>query len=191
MTALAPYAAVMTAVIAAYLAFRHQQRLKAFELFYGRRTEVIRDIEAELSRVHTDLETCQPDSRMRVADYHFRYFNRGMVLHQKVAGANFGEMTTLMGSTYYALLMEPLSQPESFDLSDWLERMANTLAALYGITHNALSYEMEMLTLPWHRKVQARFRRAQRVRKMKRGNRQRSGKLPDPTAPNQPTAPGG
>lgn len=191
MVSIAPYLALITAVIAGYLAFRHQQRLKAFELFYGRRSAVLEDIETELEKVHELQEALATGSDAKVREFEFRAFHNGLVLHHKVRGANFGEVANTMGATYYALLTEALSRKDSYDPTDWLARMANTLAALHGFAHSALSYEIEMLTLPWYRRLGAWVRRTREVRKERRPDPTRVRTRVDRPAPNHAPAPDG
>ena len=137
---------ILTAILTAYVAFRHQQRLKAFELFYARRNEVIKDIEAAINTI-VNVQTDHADDRPRNT-FNARCFRDGLVLHHKIKGANFGVVADAMGSTYYFILEEMLHQgfKKESDWNNWLDRQLNCLSLLHGLAHRQMSKEMSFLT---------------------------------------------
>jgi hypothetical protein len=138
--------AILTAILTAYIAFLHQQRLKAFELFYGRRNDVIKDIEIAINRlfeVQTKLRKNEP-----YCEFKDRAFLDGLVLHHKIQGANFGKTANLLGRTYFSIIQEPIKAGsiKREDIDSWLERQLTCLSAIHGFAHNELSREMRFLT---------------------------------------------
>ncbi len=50
---IASYLTLITAIIAAFMTFRYQHRLKAFELFLARREAVLKDIEVLIDKLYS------------------------------------------------------------------------------------------------------------------------------------------
>jgi len=159
MNSIIPYLTVITTVLAAYFAFRHQQRLKAFELFYSRRATVLTDIEVQLDKLFSVQSQREQEKDDALAGYQLRFFHDGLVLYHKVKGANFGKTVGILADSYFTIIQEPLNKGYKIDWDSWLGRNRNILSVLYGAAHSSLSYEIEMLTLPFPQRC---FRSGQR-----------------------------
>lgn len=143
------YLTVITAIIAAYLTYRNQLRLKSFELLYERRVLVLKDIESflnDLYRVQTDLGANMESENIQ--KYLNEYFHEGLILMHKVQGANFGELVDKLIGTFWSVLIEPVSKGGSInqsELKSWISRTINGLSAVYGLSHRQLTNELERM----------------------------------------------
>ncbi|MFO1459338.1 MAG: hypothetical protein U1G08_07995 [Verrucomicrobiota bacterium] len=143
-----PYLTAITGIILAYLAFRHQQRLKAFELFYSRRAAVLTDIEAQLEKLFAIQKRLTEGKDDELADCQNRFFHDGLVLYHKIRGANFGDTAEILADSYFSLIQESLGKGSALGVESWLHRSSNILSMLYGVAHSYLSYQIEILTMP-------------------------------------------
>jgi hypothetical protein len=144
---LAPYLAIVTAVIAAYMTFRNQQRLKAFELLYVRREAVFKDLEAQLARIHALQSAFRKRSTDAEPVDNYQLFFEGQLIVQKVKGARFGAAADQLADSYQTILDELFRDPDNLDLMDWLDRCRNALSILYGASHRDMSHAIESLTV--------------------------------------------
>ena len=162
-------ATVVTAIAgiaAALLAFRHQQRIRAFELFLARRESVLSRVEQELSHLHLVLtESAGEEGQAAFDAIAYSAFRDGLVLFHRMKGCNFGETTDALADTYFSVLSESLDQgPVAVD---WLRRLVSCLSAWHALAHRSLSEELDALrfmVIPaflrnsWRRRAAARRR---------------------------------
>lgn len=143
---LGPYLAIITAIVAAYLTYRSQLRLKTFELLFERRESILTDVEEFLATLYglkLDLE--EKNKSERIDKYTREYFHNGLILYHKVKGASFGGASEEMAETFWTIIQEPLFD-ETMSLSDfehWISRTTNVLSALYGVSHRQFTSDLE------------------------------------------------
>jgi hypothetical protein len=150
---LAPYITLIAGILVAYLTFRNQLRLKSFELLLKRREEILNDIEKEielLQLIKVELKT--QDERPHLDRFLSDYFHNGLILFHKMKGANFGGVSKHLIATYWSISNELITKNNmtESEIRDYVQRMLNTLSAIYGFAHSKVNAEIEMITLPWY-----------------------------------------
>ncbi|UXD86336.1 hypothetical protein [Thalassolituus hydrocarboniclasticus] len=159
---IAPYLAIITAIVAAYFTYRNQQRLKSFEILYDRKTSVLADMEAYLKNLHLLRSEIEKDELSDVLEKYLReHFHEGLVLYHKVKGANFGGISEVMAETFWSIVKETSTKGAMTkeDAKEWIHRTTNALSALYGFSHSQLTKDLEEMAFSYT----ARF-----IRKRKR-----------------------
>ncbi len=140
------YMAIVTAIIAAYFTYRNQLRLRAFELFLNRRYEALNDIEYYIKRLYAIKEELKSkEENQETQKYMIEYSHEGLMLYHKLKGCNFGWPEDPFIETFYAIVNEPIRNPDNIDKLDWISRTLNTLSALHGFAHRRINSEMEDL----------------------------------------------
>lgn len=146
---IAPYLAVITAIIAAYYAYRNQLRLKSFELLHERRQEVLRDMEGFLKFLYEVASEKNKNKSSEITEkYKNEYFHQGLILFHKVKGANFGELSENLAQTFFSIIQEPSLKEGVFseeEFYSWIYRTRNTVSAMYGFSHSIISQELEAM----------------------------------------------
>lgn len=142
------FVTLLVAILTIYSGFRNQQRLKAFELSYARRNEVLKDIEAALNTLFEILASADDERAKLIHKFGVRSWQDGLVLYHKIQGGNFGRPAELSADTYYAVLTECLKEDISppDKLNSWIVRQTNTLGATHGFAHAEMSREVRVLT---------------------------------------------
>ncbi len=141
------YIAIVTAIIAAFLTYRNQMRLKAFELFLNRRESVLSDIEKFIEKLFIIQNELHSNSDTLIFNkYKKEFFYEGLILYHKVKGANLGGPVDRFIETFWAIINEPISD-KGIDDKDWIHRTLNILSALYGLGHRRLTEEIEGMYL--------------------------------------------
>ncbi len=141
-----PYVTIITAIIAAFLTYKSQLRLKTFEILYSRRTSVLDDIEAfinKLYQVETDLDINEPSDAL--LKHSQQDFWASHILFHKIKGANFCESSNTFADAFLSIVTEP---PENTmeGYKERIKRTINTLSALYGFSHSQLTKDLEEMT---------------------------------------------
>ncbi len=162
-----PYLAIITAIVAAFLTYRNQLKLKTFELFFERRKSVLMDIEAFWANLG-DLQFDIKDNNKseRIDKYLREYFHKGLILYHKVKGANFGGTSEIMLSTFWALVTEPLKKNGTMSLAEfeaWISRTYNVLSALYGFSHSQITRELEHMSFSLISRLIRKYKNRPRV----------------------------
>ena len=161
--ALAPYITIISAIIAAYLTYKNQMRIKSFEILYIRQQEILKDIESFITKLYeVKLITKSNVDHESIEKYLNEYFHEGLMLHHKIKGANFGEATDLMSKTFFSIIMEPSSKQEAMskeDFYEWVARTANILAMTYSTAHAQLTKDIEKMAFSYPSRI-IRARRA-------------------------------
>ncbi len=156
---IAPYITVFTAIIAAYLTYRNQLRLKTFELLIDRRKSVLIDIEKFISELYeTRAEFENPATTKASEKYAREYFHQGMILMHKIKGANFGSTVDTLTDTFWQIITNPGYSEEKLtkdQFKDWIIRTTNTASLIYGLAHRELTRELERMATPWIRGLSA------------------------------------
>ncbi len=149
------YITIITIVVGAYLTYNRQLKLKSFEYFFERRKEILNDIEKYLERLYTiRQEIDEQKNAKNLKRYYKNCFHEGLILYHKVKSANFGDTVNILNESYLTIIMEKFEEKKrKLDVSDWILRTTNTLSPLFGFAHSNLNQEMEMLTLPVHKKL--------------------------------------
>lgn len=155
-----PYLTVITAIVAGYLTYINQLRLKTFEILYARRTAVLADVEVYLKNLYMLQGEIQKEDMSENLEKYFReYFHEGLILYHKVKGANFGGTATIMADAFFSVVNEPLTKGTMTkeEAKDWIARTINGLSALYGFSHSQLTRELdEMAFSPISRLIRNR-----------------------------------
>ena len=170
------YIAIITAIIAAYLTYRNQLKLKAFELFLNRRYETLKDIEDYIMRLYAIKEESKSKkSHQELEKYIIQYSHAGLILYHKVKGCNFGWPEDPFVETFYLIIKEPTINPENMDVLDWVNRTLNTLSALLGFAHHRINSEMEKqafsFTTRFFRKIRYKYDSSRTEENKKRKNK--------------------
>jgi len=143
------YITIFTAIIAAYLAYRNQLRLRAFEIFLSRRDSVLSDTEKYIQRLYLARDAFEGDISDKDINKYIRELNHdGLILYHKAKGGNFGALASLLLDTFCHCLQEPLvnrALSKNIDLIDWIGRTTNGLTAFYGFAHSQVSKEIEIV----------------------------------------------
>lgn len=153
LTLLAPYITFITGIVAAYLTYKNQLRLKSFELLLKRREEVLSDMENEIKKLQQVVfEINKEGEKLNLERFQKDYFHNGIILYHKVSGANFG---TDLEQSYYHILMEKFGNNNITvdEFGNWIFRMLNILSILYGYAHSNVNREIEIITLPWYSRI--------------------------------------
>lgn len=167
------YLAIITAIVAAYLAYINQLKLKTFELFFERRKSVLDDIEkflADLYDLQFDLQS-ESESGNR-NKFEREYSHRGLILYHKVKGANYGEVSDVMINTFMSIINEPISEKNEMSLSefkDWISRLTNVVSALYGFSHSQLTKDLEYMAFSPISRLTRKYRNRMKTEKMIKG----------------------
>lgn len=142
-----PYLTIITAIVAAYLTYRNQLRLKTFELLHERRKSVLLDIEGFLKNLYqlqADLDVEYQSEA--VSKYLREHFHEGLILYHKVKGANFGGVSDIMTGTFWSVLTESSKKGDVLtkdEAKEWIRRTSNCLSALYAFSHSQLTKDLE------------------------------------------------
>ena len=138
------YVAMVTAIVAAYLAYINQLRLKAFELYLARREEVLRDIERYLERLYSIMhELDSTKHKDALSKYQIEFHHEGSIIYQKIKGAGFVDPELEgLNSAFLSVIGEPFQETKDWDVRDWIERQTNLLSSLYGSAHREMSQEL-------------------------------------------------
>jgi hypothetical protein len=155
---LGAYITIITAIIAAFLTYRNQLRLKAFELFLARRDSVLKDIEQHIERLYiieNELESGIEDTTYK--RYKQDFFRGGLVLYHKIKGANFGEPSSALVETFFSIIHEPIGNMPDLNPQDWVYRTLNILTALYGFAHSQTTKEIESMSFSFFGKLKAKY----------------------------------
>ena len=143
------YIAVVTAIVAAYLTYRNQLRLKSFELLHERRVLVLNDVESFLKNLYkVQIELEDGKSNENIKKYLNEYFHEGLILMHKIKGSNFGETADTLTDTFYSVLNEPAINGvpmSNNEAKSWIVRTINGLSAAYGFSHRQLTNELELM----------------------------------------------
>jgi hypothetical protein len=138
------YVTIITAIIAAYLYYRNQLRLKAFELFLARRDSVLRDVEnfiAKLYLIQNELDSASAEFS-NYNRYIKEYYHEGLILYHKVKGANFSGVVSVMIESFWSIIQEDIHKSDMNPI-DWIRRTLNILSALYGFAYSQVTKEIE------------------------------------------------
>lgn len=149
---IAPYLTIITAIVAAYFAFRNQLRLKAFELLYERRQSVLNDVEKYLGVLYTLIRVEQIANNESVHKFASEHFHESHILFHKVKGAQFGELVDGMADAFLSVANEAITPNGSMSeemFRDIVSRQANTLSALYGFAHRQITVELNEMAFSW------------------------------------------
>lgn len=150
---IAPYITILSAIIAAYLTYRNQLRLKTFELLTERRDTVLKDIEEFIEKLYTaNFELTNKEELSESKKYSIEYFHEGLILMHKINGANFGSSTKTLNSTFWKLITEPEINKNTISkeqFKDWIIRTTNTTSLIYGLAHSELTKELETMAFSW------------------------------------------
>ncbi|MBX6222238.1 hypothetical protein ABZR34_26105 [Pseudomonas paraeruginosa] len=150
---IAPYVTILTAIVAAYLTYRNQLRLKTFELLIERRKSVLTDIEKYIENLYAarfDIDKGEDTSASK--KYAREYFHEGMMLTHKIIGANFSPAIATLNRTFWTLITEPTknNSPMSKEqFKDWINRTTNVISLMYGMAHSELTKELDSMATPW------------------------------------------
>lgn len=143
---IAPYAAIITAVVSATIAYRSQLRLKAFEMLIARREQVLGRVEETIKQLQ-EIRISPTTESLR--SFSATCFHDLIILNQQIAGCNFGAMVDVLRATYFQvgqeLVVGKLVTEE--ELRGVVTRMVNGLAALYGMAHSEITSELERIAL--------------------------------------------
>jgi hypothetical protein len=165
------YITIITAIVAAFLTYRNQLRLKAFELFLTRRDSVLIDIEKFIEKLYVVQD--ELDSGIEPVGfnrYKKEYFHESLILYHKVKGANFGETASVLLQTFWAIIGEPITKDSTTDARDWVSRTLNSLTALYGFSHSQVTREIESMAFSFIGRLKRRY--SSRLKTEKAKNKQ-------------------
>jgi len=164
-----PYIAIITAIVAGYLTYINQLRLKTFEILYARKTAVLTDIEIYLKNLYLlQVEIEKEDTSEALAKYFREHFHEGLILFHKVKGANFGGVSDIMADSFWSVVKEPTTKGlmTRDEAKNWLSRTINGLSALYGFSHSQLTKELdEMAFSSFSRMLRNKKRKIKRANK--------------------------
>ena len=152
------YIAIITAIIATFLTYRNQLRLKAFELFLKRRDSVLKDIENFIEKLY--IIQNELDSGVEAVTfnrYKNEFFHEGLIIYHKVKGANFGGVSSAMLETFWSIINEPVRDDSKLDPKDWVHRTLNSLTALYGFAHRQVTKEIESMAFSFIGKLKRKY----------------------------------
>ena len=164
------YVTIITAIVVAYLTYRNQLKLKAFELFLGRRQGVLTDIEKQLQKLQqiaNELDEHKNGPMLR--SYLKDFFHDSIIISSKVRSANLGENAEAFVDAYSSVAQEPLSGKKEMDLKDWIHRTVNLLSALYAAANVTVNSEIEKLSLPFTTKIMRKCLTIAKKWKQKKG----------------------
>ena len=167
-----PYLAIITAIVAAYLAYINQLKLKTFELFYERRRLILDDIEkflADLYDLQFDLQNKSESENRRKFEH--EYFHRGLILFHKVKGANYGEASDSMINSLMTIITEPAlkdGEMSSSEFKNWISRLTNIVSMLYGISHSQLTADLEHIAFSPISRFTRKYRNRMKTEKKKK-----------------------
>ena len=143
------YVTIITAIIAAFLTYRNQLRLRAFELFLNRRDSILANTEKFISQLYEARMAIDNGASEILAYKYIREFNyEGLILYHKAKGANFGETANVLLETFLHILQEPMLASvteKNIDRQDWIIRTTNILTLFYGLAHSQVSKEVESI----------------------------------------------
>lgn len=162
------YITIITAIIAAFLTYRNQLRLKAFELFLTRRDSVLKDIENFIERLYV-IQNELDSSVEAVAfnRYKKEFFHEGLILYHKVKGAHFGGVSSAMLETFWFIIQEPVGHDSKLNPKDWVHRTLNSLTALYGFAHSQVTIEIESMAFSFIGKLKRKYSSRIKIQKDK------------------------
>ncbi len=163
-----PYLAIITAIVAAYLTYRNQQRLKSFEILYERKASVLADIEAYLKNLNLLCAELERHGPSEVVEKYFReHFHEGLVLFHKVKGANFGGISDVMVESFWSIVSEPFTKEvmNREEAKKLIRRTTTTLSALYGFSHSQLTKDLEEMAFSYTARFIRKRKRAVKVEK--------------------------
>jgi len=145
-----PWIAVISAIVAGFVAYRNQLRLKAFELLLSRRTDLLKAIEKRIEfyrEVIIELDSGQ-DERSYLTRFSRTEFHEALILYHRAKGVALGPLADTLIETYWAINKESFSGSlDNITLKSHLERKINSLAAFYGFSHSKISREIESLAI--------------------------------------------
>lgn len=157
--AITPLVAVVSAVVAGYITFRNQIRLKALELLLERRQELLKTVEERIELYRNVLAELAEttDSKQNIKLFTGNEFHDSMMLYHRAKGIALGPVADSLIETYWAIGHESLGRSMGKDEAvAMLQRKINTLSAFYGFAHIRISSEIEKMTL-------SRFERLKRL----------------------------
>lgn len=168
-----PYLAIITAIVAAYLAYVNQLKLRTFEFLFERRKLVLDDIEKFLADLYDLQFDLQDESKSENRNkFQREYFHRGLILYHKVKGANFGEVSDTMVDTFMAIMNEPILEKNEMPLSEfkgWISRLINVVSALYGFSHSQLTGDLEYMAFSPISRLTRKYRNRMKKEKKRKG----------------------
>ncbi|MFZ2149327.1 MAG: hypothetical protein WAV28_19115 [Sedimentisphaerales bacterium] len=145
-----PWIAVISAIVAGFVAYRSQLRLKAFELLLSRRSELLKAIEERIEfyrEVIMELDSGK-DECPHLDRFCRTEFHEGLILYHRAKGVALGPLADALIETYWAVNMESISGSlDRIALKGHLERKINSLAAFYGFSQSKISHEIEALAI--------------------------------------------
>ena len=143
------YITILTAIIAAYLMYRDQLRLRAFEIFLGMRDSILSDNEKFIQRLYLARDAFEGEIHDKDINKYIREFNHdGLILFHKAKGGNFSKLSDVLLDTFLHCLQEPQINRaigKDSDFIDWIGRTTNCLTAFYGFAHSQVSKEIEII----------------------------------------------
>jgi hypothetical protein len=152
------YFTIITAIIAAFLTYRNQLRLKAFELFLTRRDSVLKDIENFIDKLYIiQNELDSSAEAVTFNRYKKEFFHEGLIIYHKAKGANFGGVSSAMLETFWSIINEPVRNDSKLDSKDWVHRTLNSLTALYGFAHSQVTKEIESMAFTFFGKIKRKY----------------------------------
>ena len=159
----------LTGIVLAYIGFRHQQRLKAFELFLERRESILGAVAAEIERLYQILDELEAGEKSQAKHYGRRAFRGNLILYHRMKGGAFGPTVDALTETFWSVANEPVGAVVPLaDPAAWLGRILNCLSAVHAFGHAEMSREMRGLSQSVPRQLADRFsawRNARGVRK--------------------------
>ncbi|SLK12945.1 MULTISPECIES: hypothetical protein [unclassified Paenibacillus] len=166
------YITLISAITVAYLTYRNQMKLKAFEIFLKRREDVLSDIEKYLEMLHQvklEIDLDNDEKKPNLTKFSTEYFHGGLILFHKIKGANFGELSNILASNFWTLINERLTNNklDKDEFLDWIHRIQNILSTLYGFAHSTVNSEIQSITLPLHKKTLKYWKERRKTRNLK------------------------
>ena len=141
-----PYITIITAIAAAFLTYKNQLRLKAFELFLARRDSVLKDTEKFVEKLYTVQDTINAGMDKATWDkFKGDLFHESLILCNKARGANFGKQANLFLDTFESVIREPLEKKE-LNKKEWVCRSLNCITIFYGTAHKQITKEIENMS---------------------------------------------
>jgi len=145
-----PWMAVVSAVVAGYLTFRNQMRLKAFELLLERRQKLLEAVEDRIKFYRIVLAELEenPESTPNIKIFTSNEFHDSLMLFHRAKGVALGPLADILIETYWTIGHEGLGRSLGKDETiGMIQRKINALAAFYGFAHSRISSEIETITL--------------------------------------------
>jgi len=165
------YITIITAIVAAFLAYRNQLRLKAFELFLTRRDSVLKDIEKFIEKLYIVKDELDSDTEtIAFNKYKKEFYDESLILYHKVKGANFGGTASVFLETFWAIIGEPVKKDSTIDAKDWVRRTLNVLTALYGFSHSQVTREIESIAFSFIGRLKRKYSSRLKKEKAKKKN---------------------